>query len=217
MKKYKDLIFYGDDILYKTIDKKYKILQVFKDDNRTFVAKIELDDKFYILKKIFYPKKIKKLQTIFKKGEGLATYQNTQKLIEKIPSLVPIYGVIQKKNIFLKYEIMLIKWVNGKKPKTQDEYKLVLKSLQNIYKENRFHGDCNDNNFLIDGDKITIIDTKLKSMWFGNYRKHYDFMTFNKHITPPLSYPYHKNIYYYFALGVRKFRDFRRNIKENRR
>ena len=59
---------------------------------------------------------------------------------------------------------------------------------------------------------ILILDTKLKKMVFGDYRKHYDILTLMKHFKNKPLYPYKKNIFYYFALLIRKIRNIKNSF-----
>ena len=223
-KTYKNkLIFSTKDenftLLQKIINNDFNILKKYKDDNRTFVAKIEINNKFYLLKKNFPRKKIKQFLTFFKDGECLTTLKNVEclRIEKKVNELVPCLGVIEtRKNNIITEEILIMEFCEGKKPETQKDFLEILTALNKIYKYNRFHGDCNPNNFIIESEtnNIKIIDTKLKPMWFGNYRKHFDYMVFKKHLPQQIKYPYHKNIYYYFALFIRKIRDFKNKFEK---
>lgn len=168
-------------LLKNIIDKNYKVCKEYKNDNRTYVAKIKIDNKFYLLKNIYPRKKIKQFLSFFKKSESLTTLKNVKNLKYKcgIDELVDCLGSIEiRKNNFLIEESLLMDFCTGHSPKNQNEFIKILDVLKKIYKNNRFHGDCNPNNFLIeDGtDGVKIIDTKLKKMLFGNYRQHFDYM-----------------------------------------
>ena len=86
--------------------------------------------------------------------------------------------------------------------------------MDKIYSLGRFHGDCNPGNFILnEKGNIKVLDTKLKKMWFGDYRKHYDILTLMKHFKNKIEYPYKKNIFYYFAYIVRQIRNKKRGRK----
>ena len=53
------------DILKEILYSNYKVIQEFKNDKRTYVAKILINDKYYILKRVFKNKKMKKYLSIF--------------------------------------------------------------------------------------------------------------------------------------------------------
>lgn len=211
-------IFYFDkkyrEILEKVLNSEYKTEQEYKNDNRTYVAKIKIDNKNYILKKIYTTKKIKKMLSVFKKGEALSTLLNINRAVEKgITELAkPLGAVVERKNGIIVNEMFLMEYYDGRRINGEKEYLRTLKILDKIYSLGRFHGDCNPANFYYVNGKIIILDTKLKKMLFGDYRKHYDILTLMKYIK--IKYPYEKNIFYYFAALVRKMRDKKRERNE---
>lgn len=211
-------IFYFDkkyrEILEKVLNSEYKTEQEYKNDNRTYVAKIKIDNNNYILKKIYTTKKIKKMLSVFKKGEALSTLLNINRAVEKgITELAkPLGAVVERKNGIIVNEMFLMEYYDGRRINGEKEYLRTLKILDKIYSLGRFHGDCNPANFYYVNGKIIILDTKLKKMLFGDYRKHYDILTLMKYIK--IKYPYEKNIFYYFAALVRRMRDKKRERNE---
>lgn len=211
-------IFYFDkkyrEILEKVLNSEYKTEQEYKNDNRTYVAKIKIDNNNYILKKIYTTKKIKKMLSVFKKGEALSTLLNINRVVEKgITELAkPLGAVVERKNGIIVNEMFLMEYYDGRRINGEKEYLRTLKILDKIYSLGRFHGDCNPANFYYVNGKIIILDTKLKKMLFGDYRKHYDILTLMKYIK--IKYPYKKNIFYYFAALMRRMRDKKRERNE---
>lgn len=189
-------IFYFDkkyrEILEKVLNSEYKTEQEYKNDNRTYVAKIKIDNNNYILKKIYTTKKIKKMLSVFKKGEALSTLLNINRVVEKgITELAkPLGAVVERKNGIIVNEMFLMEYYDGRRINGEKEYLRTLKILDKIYSLGRFHGDCNPANFYYVNGKIIILDTKLKKMLFGDYRKHYDILTLMKYIK--IKYPYKK-------------------------
>lgn len=199
----------------KVLTKDFKVIEEYKNDRRTYVAKILIDNKVYLLKKIFIYKKLKQLISRFKNGESLETLKNIEIMKSRgVHSLVEVIGtLIERENGIIKQEIMLIDYCEGKKPSCDKELYEIVDALKVIYSKNRYHGDCNPGNFIKIGNDIKIIDTKLKKMWFGDYRKHYDMLTLGKYFQGKYIYPYKKNIFYYFAYIMRKIRDFKNRVR----
>lgn len=199
------------DILYLN----YKVIQEFKNDKRTYVAKILVNDKYYILKRVFQNRKIKKYLSIFKRAESLSTLINVNLYKNNgINELIDVLGaVIEKRNGIIINEFFLMEYCEGKKVSEDKELLKVISILDKLYLRGRFHGDCNPGNFILDKEKnIKILDTKLKKMVFGDYRKHYDILTLMKHFKSKPLYPYKKNIFYYFALLIRKIRNIKNSF-----
>lgn len=220
MKKYKEYqLYYYDEriekILEKVIEKDYQVKEEYKNDKRTYVARIKINDKEYILKRTYQKNLLKKIITSVKNG-SLITLKNIKKAKENIRELTEIYGVgIKKKEIFVEDEFFLMEYIDGD-IYIEDEYYLkIYEILKKIHSFGYYHGDANPYNFLFDKDgKIHIVDTKMKKMILGNYRAHYDMLTlfkYFKRIKP--KYPYKKDIFYWIAFKVRKIKN-RRNKNE---
>lgn len=195
-------------LLKKIIDNDYLVKKEFKNDNRTYVAQILIDEKKYILKKPQNNKVLKKILGIFKAPESLTVLKNTDFLKnEGFDELVNIFGtVIKKQNLFVKEEFYLMECVDGEISLKDERLKEILKVTEKIHNTGRYHGDCNPYNFLFNKTGVHVIDTKLKKMMFGNYRAHYDILTLTKYFKGKIEYPYKKNIFYYFAYIIRKNR-----------
>lgn len=217
MEEYKGYKLYFEDRNYKKIlediiEKKFQVEKEYKNDNRTYVAKIKYNGKNYILKKFYIRKPLKKFFSIFKEGESIRTFKNINKFSEKVPELVKVYGaVLKRKGVFIEEEFILMKYMEGKILVDDENCRRILESVKTIHNLGRFHGDCNPGNFICDSDdKIYIIDTKMKKMGFGNYRAHYDILTLFKYFKNKPEYPYKKNIFYKIAFIVRQYRNKKR-------
>lgn len=206
------------EILKKIVKNEYIVEEEFKNDKRTYVAKILIDDRYYILKKFYLRSNLKKFLSAFKKGESLSTFLNINLFRSNgLKELVPILGaMIERKNKIITEEMILMEYVEGEKISTDRNLLKLLKTLDKIYSLRRYHGDCNPGNFILDkNNNIRIIDTKLKKMYFGDYRKHYDILTLIKYFTVKIEYPYNKNIFYYIAYGIRKIRDIKNFLRRD--
>lgn len=219
-KKYANNIFYFYrkeyfSVLRDVLHLNYKVIQEFKNDKRTYVAKILINNKYYILKRVFKNRKIKKYLSILRKSESLSTLININLYKNKgIDELIDVLGaVLEKRNGIVINEFFLMEYCEGKKILEDKELLQVISTLDKLYLKGRFHGDCNPGNFILDKKgNIKVLDTKLKKMVFGDYRKHYDILTLMKHFKSKPLYPYKKNIFYYFALLIRKIRDIKNSF-----
>jgi heptose II phosphotransferase len=214
MREYKNYKLYFEDkekdrLLEDIIDKNFSVEQEYKNDNRTYVAKIKIKDKNYILKNFFIRKKLKKILSIFKEEESVKTFKNIQSFSKEIPELAKIYGAgIKRNGLFIEKEFIVMEYVEGKILTDDENCMKILKVVEKIHECGRFHGDCNPYNFICDSNgNIHVLDTKLKKMEFGNYRAHYDILTLFKHFKNKPEYPYRKNIFYNIAYLVRQYRN----------
>lgn len=215
--KYRGYILEGIDLkslelLKSIIDDKYQIKKEFKNDDRTFVALIEISDKKYMLK-VFLKESSqiwKKFLTFFSKGEARKTFENTQRAIESgLNEVVRIYGTaVKRKYGMVKSSFLIMEYIDGEIVIGQeDKYIEIFNITKKMHSLGIYHGDCNPYNFLfLKNGNIKIIDSKLNRMRFGNYRAHYDLITFKKYLKR-MVYPYKKNIFWILA----------KIIKENRK
>ncbi|MDU1910874.1 lipopolysaccharide core heptose(II) kinase RfaY [Fusobacterium sp.] len=190
----------------KILNNEYKILEKYKNDNRTFVALIEIENKKYVLKipKNEYKKTWKRFLTLFKKGEVLLSLINIRSARDRgLREVMDIYLAGEKrKNGMISDSFFLSEYIEGKICLENNKVEKILELTKKMHKLGLYHGDCNPYNFLFTKDGTRIVDTKCKKMLFGNYKAHYDMLTLNKYLKN-LKYIYNKNIFYYIALIIK--------------
>lgn len=198
------------EILKSILDKNIKTIKILKENRRSYVAVIEWENTKYIIKESKNEYKIiqRKFFSLFKKGEFVLTLKNINKLIykEKIKEYAEPYGaIIKRKNGMICFNLLLIEYVGEEK--FPDRIENMLKIIKKIHKKGYYHGDFNPSNFIVTKNrKLKIVDTQGKKMRFGNYRAHYDILTMKMDNFKNLEYPYKKNIFYYMALLIKKFK-----------
>lgn len=166
-------IFYGE-LGKKIIDKEYKELEVYKNTERNYVAKIEIDEKKYILKspksETIIPQR--KIQTFIKKGEALNTLINVrERIAEGINNYAVPFLAIVKKGIFIKESYILMECVEGKSIKSVSDIDEIMKIINKLHKEKIYHGDLNTSNFIKTENGIKIIDTQGKKEKFSYFKR----------------------------------------------
>ena len=175
----------------KIIENDYKTIKILKDTKRNYVSAIEIDGNNYIVKEprneYIIPQR--KLMSFFKKGEALTTLININKLINT--------------NGMIVYSLLLMERVVGAEERNLE---ILVNLMKKIHKKGFYHGDFNPSNFLNSNGNIFILDTQGKKMFFGNYRAHYDMLTMKMDSYKEMEYPYLKNIFYYFALLIKKIK-----------
>ena len=192
----------------KIIENDYKTIKVLKDTKRNYVSAIEIDGNNYIVKEprneYIIPQR--KLMSFFKKGEALTTLININKLINtyKIKEYVrPLIAITKRRNGMIVYSLLLMERVVGTEERNLE---ILVNLMKKIHKKGFYHGDFNPSNFLNSNGKLFILDTQGKEMFFGNYRAHYDMLTMKMDSYKEMEYPYLKNIFYYFALLIKKIK-----------
>lgn len=203
------------------VNKKYKIIKKLKDTKRNFVAIIEINNKKYVFKEPRNEYRIpqRKIMTLLKKGEAVTTLKNINRLNNEGFSdfVKPLLAITSRKFGMIEYSGFLMEYFEGiiDINKNLEFVKLVKK----MHKNRVYHGDFNPGNFLVKDNIIKIIDTQAKKMFFGKYRAHYDMLTMKMDSYKEMKYPYEKDIFYYFALGVKKLKrlKFIEKIKEKKK
>lgn len=212
---YKDYEFYFFQDFYKELlksilEKKVKIIDVLKENRRSYIAVIEWNKRKYIIKESRNEYKLiqRKVMSLFKKGEFVVTLENINRLIyeEDLKEYAEPYGaIIKRKNGMICYNLMLMEYVGEEI--FPDTLENMMKIIKKIHKKGYYHGDFNPSNFILKPNgELKIVDTQGKKMGFGNYRAHYDILTMKMDSFPELEYPYKKNIFYYLALLMKRYK-----------
>lgn len=206
----------GESLAKKIIDKEYKVLEEFKNTERNYVAKIEIDGKKYVLKspkaETVIPQR--KIQTILKKGEGLTSFYNIEEAKkEGIYYFISPICVVVKRGIFLKESFILMDYIEGDKIRTKEDIDKILDMVKEIHKKGIYHGDLNTSNFIKIKDEIKIIDSQAKRERFWNFKRAYDILTLKRDLLVlELNYDIDKNYMiekgagYYLANLVKNFK-----------
>lgn len=183
--RYRDFkIYYKDEcnkaLAQKVLDQNYIVIDEYKNTERNYVAKIEIDKKFYVLKspkaETVIPQR--KVQTIFKKGEGLTSFKNIDyaKSIGLDFFIEPL-AVMVKKGIFLQESFILMEYVDGKLIRTVEDIDIIMDMVKKIHEKGIYHGDLNTSNFIKTKSGIKIIDTQAKREKLWHFKRAYDILT----------------------------------------
>ncbi|WP_294708656.1 lipopolysaccharide core heptose(II) kinase RfaY [uncultured Fusobacterium sp.] len=202
------------------LNNKYIIKKVFKDTERNYVAQIEIENKYYILKEfrseVIIPQR--KIQTLLKKGEALSTLINTTEAIELgIKELVkPIIALVKKRGT-IKKSYLLMEYIEGEKISTIEDIDKIMNLVEKMHKIGVYHGDLNTSNFIKEGNKVRILDTQGKKEKIGNFKRWYDILTLeNDNLVKELNYNVRKNYYleekdvwFYLAYLLKNFKNIK--------
>ena len=203
------------------IDKEYKEHNILKNTKRNFVSEIQINNISYIFKepRNEYIIHQRKFFTLFKMGEAVTTLININKAIIEdnlIEYAKPLLAIVKRKNRMICYSALIQEKISINDSRELDKMVEVTKKIHN---KGYYHGDCNPSNFMTSKDKVKILDTQAKKMSFGNYRAHYDMLTMKIDSYQEMEYPYKKNIFYYFAIFMKKIKKlkFIEKIKEKKK
>ena len=223
-KKYKEYnIYYPEKEMFykelgkKIVDKQYEELEVYKNTERNYVAKIEVEGKKYILKspksETIIPQR--RVQTLIKNGEALNTLINVRKRVKEGMKeyAVPFLAIV-KKNIFIKESYILMECVDGEQIKNITDIDKIMEIVNKLHKEKIYHGDLNTSNFIKTKNGIRIIDTQGKKERFFYFKRWNDFFIMQndllvidkKYKVEEKYYKKNKGISYYIILTTREIK-----------
>ena len=186
----KDVLYKEFKIYYKNeenkrlaevvLDKNYKVIDEYKNTERNYVAKIEIDGQFYVLKspkaETVIPQR--KIQTVFKKGEGLTSFLNIEAAKNMgLDFFIEPLAVMVKRGLFLKESFILMKYIDGEIIRTVEDIDIIMDMVEKIHEKGIYHGDLNTSNFIKTSDGIKIIDTQAKRERFWHFKRAYDILT----------------------------------------
>ncbi|MEG0137241.1 MAG: lipopolysaccharide core heptose(II) kinase RfaY [Cetobacterium sp.] len=181
----------------KILDKSYKVLEEYKNTERNYVAKIDIDGKSYVLKspkaETIIPQR--KIQTMFKKGEGLTSFINIDSAISKgLDFFIEPLVVIVKRGLFLEESLILMDYIDGDIIRTTEDIDIIMEMVKKIHEKGIYHGDLNTSNFIKTPNGIKIIDTQAKSESIWHFKRGYDILTMkNDLLVLLLKYDVEKN------------------------
>ena len=201
----KKLLNLGDDLAN---GKKINIIEIYKESQRNYVAKIKFNNKYYVLKSPRNEFRIpqRRFFTRFKDGEVLTTLKNITNLKKRGLDIFanPLLAMTKRKNGVIIESYIILEYIDGKDAGEKKNEAIELVKKMHTLKV--YHGDFNPGNFVFDGDKLKVIDTQAKKYWFGEYRAHYDMLTMKIDSYHEMKYPYQKDFWFYLALFVKKLK-----------
>lgn len=181
--KYQNYMIYGTEEyleLGKCILKnQYEILEVYKDDSRSYVAKIRLNGKIYVLKSPRSEIRLiqRKWKTFWNKGEALTTLYNIFSLKQqKFHNIGEVYLAIVRKHFLIQESFLLMEYIEGEvfnHPERLDDFMEIVNKLHSL---GRYHGDLNTSNVVLTTQGLYLIDTQAKKDLFGNFKRAYDIL-----------------------------------------
>ena len=198
------------------LDKNYKVIDEYKNTERNYVAKIEIDGQFYVLKspkaETVIPQR--KIQTAFKKGEGLTSFLNIEAAKNMgLDFFIEPLAVMVKRGLFLKESFILMKYIDGEIIRTVEDIDIIMDMVEKIHEKGIYHGDLNTSNFIKTSDGIKIIDTQAKRERVWHFKRAYDILTMkNDLLAIELNYEVEKkykvkrDIGYILAYTVKNFK-----------
>lgn len=196
----------GRDIFEKIENKKYNLLKVLKDDQRSYVALIEIDNEQYVYKQPL-EKNRRKWQiflSIFRGSESRREFENIEKINRTgLNGAVPYLAFEKRKGLAVIDSYLIYSYIDGRES-TFEDIDLISRELEKIHSLGYLHGDSHLNNFLIKDDKVYLIDTKLVWNKYGGFGRSFEFMYLEESCPQPIKFD-KNNIYYKGARMLRGY------------
>ena len=197
---------------------RYKLIKVLKDDQRSYVALIEIQGEKYIYKRPIEKnsRKWQRFLSIFRGSESKREFENIEKIREVgLNGAVPYLAVEKKKGLVVYDSYLIYGYIDGRESSFKD-IDLIMSELRKIHSLGYLHGDSHMNNFLIKGEKVYLIDTKLLWNKYGGFGRAFEFMYLEESCPREIDYD-KESIYYKGAKGLRNYLTFLAKIKSIRR
>lgn len=168
---------FSQKLAEKVLAKDFEIVDVYKDTSRNYVAKIMLEGKPYVLKvpKSEIVRFQRRIQTIFKKGEGVTSLINIDRIQRRgLNYFATPLCVVVKRGILLQKSFILMEYIEGEKIRTKEDIDQIMVMVNTLHRQGIYHGDLNTSNFIKTKDGIKIIDTQAKSEKIFYFKRAYD-------------------------------------------
>lgn len=160
------------------LNKEYKVLKILKDDNRSKVTLIEIDNKKIVLK-IPVEKNTKKWQqilSVFRGSESKREFYRYLKILNNgFKTLTPLMYYEKRNFIFINDSFIMTEYLDGKEAVLKD-LEIVAEELRKIHKFGFLHGDSQLPNFLIKNNETYVIDAKFQKNIYGPIGSSYEFI-----------------------------------------
>lgn len=174
----------------------YKLLKVLKKDSRSEVYLIEIENRKYVYKIPIEKNKRawQRLLSFVKGGESRKEYNNYLRILNNgFNGPAPILYWENVKYGFVVDSYLVTEYVEGKTAGIEDLDK-ISRELKRIHKKGFLHGDSQLPNFIIQNDKVFLIDAKLQRNIYFSLGRVYEFIYLEESC--------HRNIYVYSKTGI---------------
>ncbi len=165
------------DFLKIILEKEYEIIKVLKDDKRSLVEIIEINQGKFIFKipKEKNNRKWQRFINIFRGSDSFRNYQTMERL-EKlgINSTKAIFAG-EKRNPFVIDSFLIMEILEGELIREPD-YLGIIEELSKIHSKGYLHGDSQIQNFIKKNSQIYMIDFRLQKNIYGSIGKMYEFI-----------------------------------------
>ncbi|TVP52318.1 MAG: hypothetical protein EA349_15990 [Halomonadaceae bacterium] len=142
----------------------YQVEKVFKDEPRTYIARIRLGDELYMYKipRGRYNRRWERFLTLFRNGEAIRHFLSMDTLLGlnfKAPE--PVMAAEQRQSGMAVDGLLLYRYAPGVEA-NQQHAALVTPELLRLHRLGYMRRDAHAKNYLINGEDVVFIDFRLK-------------------------------------------------------
>lgn len=193
--------------LYEKIEKKeFKILKILKDDQRSFVAVIEIEKKKYVFKEPREKnrRKWQRFLSIFRGSESKREFDNLKKIKNiGFRTATPHIAVEKRKGLLCVDSYLIISYIEGMDGNIEN-IDLIFKELEKIHSSGYLHGDSHLANFMIKNDEVYVIDTKFLYNIYGKFGAIFEYIYLEESCGKNITYD-KKSFYYIVAMLLKRY------------
>ena len=170
------------------------------------MALIDIDGQKYVLKRPIEKnsRKWQRFLSIFRGSESKREYKNIQRINELgFNGATPYLAVERKSGPCVVDSYLVYSYLEGEEGRTKD-IDLISKELKKIHAKGYLHGDSQVMNFLINGDTVYLIDTKLMKNRYGKFGEVFEFIYLEESCEREIEYD-RESIYYKGAITLKRY------------
>lgn len=172
-------IYYQEESMYLLFEKiqrkEFQLLKILKDSTRSYVALIQLEGKKYVYKepREKNTRKWQRFLSFFRGSESKREGLRMQE-IEKYFLCPKFCYAYEKQFLGMIIDSYLVYEYIEAEELSQNEGNFALEYLHKIHQKGFLHGDSQISNFLREGEKIYLIDSKFQKNRYGAFGKAYE-------------------------------------------
>lgn len=165
------------DFLKIILDKNYKTIKILKDDKRSLVEIIEINEGKFVLKvpREKNTRKWQRVVNVLRKSDSIRSYKTMIKMENLgIKSTKAIFAA-EKRTPFVVNSFLIMEVLEGTNIE-KENYLQVIKELNQIHKKGYLHGDSQIQNFMLKDNEVYLIDLRLQKNIYGSIGRMYEFI-----------------------------------------
>ena len=165
------------DFLKIILEKEYEIIKVLKDDKRSLVEIIEINQGKFIFKipKEKNNRKWQRFINVFRGSDSFRNYKTMDKLEKMGINSTRAVFAGEKRTPFVIDSFLIMEILEGNSIEEKD-YPRIIDELNKVHLKGYLHGDSQIQNFMKKDNDICMIDFRLQKNIYGEIGRMYEFI-----------------------------------------